>query len=93
MSKFKIGDIVYVSNPDLEYEAEYGHRFHNAFFGKVIEVEEYPTQTVVTVDFNDGYDWAYNEEELEFASTLKDMTLEEFSNTFGVVVNGTIRRD
>ena len=83
--KFKVGDIVFVSNPDTDYEEEYGHRYHKNFFGKVIEVEDYG-ETVVTVEFERDNDWAYLEEELSLASEIKDMTIEEFSNRFGVLV-------
>lgn len=27
----KVGDLVYVSNPDTEYEKEYGERTHKSF--------------------------------------------------------------
>lgn len=40
MKNFKVGDVVFVSNPDKEYEKEYGVRVHRNFFGKVIEVME-----------------------------------------------------
>lgn len=90
---FKVGDIVYVSNPDTEYEKEYGVRTHRSFFGKVTEVTEYESQTVVEVSFPstpNGYamEWSYDENELSLASELKDLTLEEFSNKFGVSVLG-----
>ena len=90
MKQFKVGDIVFVSNPDEEYEAEWGHRYHPCFFGKVTEVETYENETVVTVTFNyhGNYEWAYLPEELSLASEIKDMTLEQFSNTYGVCVNG-----
>lgn len=38
---FKVGDLVYVSNPDTEYEKEYGERTHRSFFGTVTDVTEY----------------------------------------------------
>ena len=92
MKEFKVGDIVFVSNPDEEYEAEYGHRYHPCFFGKVIDVETYGNEIVVTVEFDyfGKYEWSYNSEELSLASEIKDMTLEEFSNKYGVQVNGII---
>lgn len=37
---FKVGDLVYVSNPDTKYEEEYGVRFHKSFFGTVTEVTD-----------------------------------------------------
>lgn len=90
---FKVGDIVYVSNPDTEYEEEYGVRTHRSFFGKVTEVIEYESQTVVEVSFPStpngcAMEWSYDENELSLASELKDLTLEEFSNKFGVSVLG-----
>lgn len=85
MKKFKVGDIVFVSNPDTDYEEKYGHRFHKNFFGKVIENEDY-VETVVIVEFERDNDWAYLEEELSLASEIKDMTIEEFSNKYGVLV-------
>ncbi len=88
---FKVGDIVYVSNPDTEYEEEFGVRTHRSFFGKVTEVTEYENQTVVEVLFSSTpngceMEWSYDEKELSLASELKDLTLEEFSNKFGVCV-------
>ena len=80
----KVGDIVWVSNPDVEYEKEYGYRAHAYFFGKVTEI----SGNCVNVDFNNQDEWCYCAEELSLASTLKDMTLEEFSNRFGLAVNG-----
>ena len=81
---FSEGDIVYVSDPDLTYEKEYGERVHKNFFGKVIEVEP-----CITVDWGNEEEWAYNPEELSLAKGLEHMTLEDFSNTFGVCVNAT----
>lgn len=89
---FKIDDIVFVSNPDKAYEEEWGAREHKAFFGRVTEVETFGTETVVTVEFpampnGASAEWSYNEEELSHASELKNMTLEDFSNRYGVSVN------
>ena len=89
--KFKVGDTVFVSNPDLEYEKEYGYREHKSFFGKVMDVTEYSQETCVEVYFPampNSYDaeWYYNADELSLAEELKDLTLEEFSNKFGVSV-------
>lgn len=44
---FKVGDLVYVSNPDTEYEKEYGERTHKSFFGTVTEVTEYTNEICV----------------------------------------------
>lgn len=88
---FKVGDIVYVSNSDTEYEKEYGERTHSSFFGKITDIEQYADQTCITVTFpqtpnGSAMEWAYLAEELSLASELKDLTLEEFSNKFGVRV-------
>ena len=48
---FKVGDLVYVSNPDTEYEKEYGTRIHKSFFGTVIEVTNYGDEICVVVKF------------------------------------------
>ena len=90
---FKVGDIVYVSNPDTEYEEEYGVRTHRSFFGKVTEVEDFSGKICVEVEFpatlnGCAMEWTYHENELSLASELKDLTLEEFSNKFGVSVLG-----
>lgn len=79
------GDIVYVSNPDLAYEEENGSRVHQNFFGKVTEIGT----DYVIVDFGNDEEWAYSAEELSLAKELRHMTLEDFSNTFGLCVNGT----
>ena len=91
MKEFKVGDTVFVSNPDEEYEAEYGHRYHPCFFGKVTEIETYGEEisVEVTFDYFGDYVWYYHPEELSHASEIKDMTLEKFSNTYGVCVNAT----
>lgn len=44
---FKVGDLVYVSNPDTEYEKEYGERTHRSFFGTVTDVTEYTDEICV----------------------------------------------
>ena len=41
---FKVGDLVYVSNPDTKYEEEYGVRYHKSFFGTVTEVTDYGSE-------------------------------------------------
>ena len=89
MKKIKVGDVVFVSNPDQEYEKEYGVRVHLNFFGKVIEVMECKPFDCITVDFGNEDEWAYNSNELSLASDVKDMTLEEFSNKYLVCVNAT----
>lgn len=86
---FKINDVVYVSNPDIEYENTYGRRAHTNFFGKITEITEYENETCVEVDFGDGFIWAYNSQELSLASELENLTLKEFSDRFHLRVNGT----
>lgn len=87
--KFEIGDIVFVSNPDLEYEKEDGNRFHTEFFGKVTEVREHNSGDMVCVSFGNGdqrIEWSYTANELSLARVLKDLSLNEFvimkSNNF-----------
>ena len=88
----KVGDIVYVSNPDTKYEKEYHARKHKSFFGRATEVEKHSNgQICVVVEFPStpngcSMEWCYNIEELSLASELKNLTLEEFSNRFGVDV-------
>lgn len=89
MRKFKEEDVVFVSNPDKEYEKEYGIRTHRNFFGKVIEVVKTKPYDCITVDFGNNEEWAYNANELSLAKELKDMTLEEFSNKYLVCINAT----
>ena len=81
---FKVGDLVYVSNPDTEYEKEYGERTHKSFFGTVTDVIG---GTCVEVKFpatpnGCEMEWSYNVNELSLAKELKDMTIEELSNKF-----------
>lgn len=88
---FKVGDLVYVSNPDTEYEEEYGVRFHKSFFGTVTEVTEFTNEICVEVKFPgtpNGYEmeWTYNASELSHASELKNLTIEELSNKFNLQV-------
>ena len=88
---FNVGDIVFVSNPNQEYEEEMGVREHKAFFCRITDIEEYGKETVVEVHFPNmpsgpAMDWTYNAEELSCASELKNLTLEEFSNRYGVSV-------
>lgn len=78
------GDVVYVSNPDFAYEEEQ-LRSHRNFFGKVTEIGA----DYVVVNFGNNEEWAYSVEELSLAKELRHMTLEDFSNTFGVCVNAT----
>lgn len=87
----KVGDVVYVAKPDEKYEAEYGVRYHKSFFGVVTEISNFRDENVVDVHFPKtatacDMEWSYNEAELALASDLKNLTLEEFSNRFGVTV-------
>lgn len=89
---FKVGDVVYTPEyPDTKYMEEWDiDRWHKNFFGRVIEVTTYSNgETVIDVDFGSDCEWAYSENELRPASDLKDMTLEEISNKFGLMINGT----
>ena len=88
---FKVGDLVYVSNPDTKYEEEYGVRFHKSFFGTVTEVTDYGNEICVEVKFPatpNGYEmeWTYDANELSLAKELKDMTIEKLSNKFNLQV-------
>lgn len=88
---FKVGDLVYVSNPDTKYEEEYGVRFHKSFFGTVTEVTDYGNEICVEVKFpatpnGCEMEWAYNGNELSLVSELKDLTIEELSNKFGLQI-------
>lgn len=82
---FSVGDIVYVSESNLESEKENGERIHENFFGKVKEVYD----THIVVDWGNDRKWIYLAKELSLAKGLRYMTLEDFSNTFGVCVNAT----
>ena len=97
MKEFKVGDIVFVSNPDTEYEENECAREHKNFFGTVTEVITCEDKTCVTVLFDDNMilptEWTYLSEELSLASELKDMTLEEFTNKYNVMVNATLRKE
>lgn len=88
---FRIGDLVYVSNPDMENEKKYRERTHKSFFGSVIEVTDYGEEVYVKVKFpatpnGCAIEWSYNANELSLAKELKDMTIEELSNKFGVQI-------
>lgn len=88
---FKIGDLVYVSNPDTEYENEYVKRTHKSFFGTVTEVEDCGDEIRVDVKFpttpnGSEMEWSYNANELSLAKELKDMTIEELSNKFNLQI-------
>lgn len=90
---FKAGDIVFVSDSDKEYEEQMGTRNHDAFFGRVTDVDVYGDEIVVEVTFprtanGEPVTWSYNAKELSYASELKNLTLEEFSNRYGIRVNG-----
>ena len=87
----KVGDLVYVSNPDTKYEEEYGVRFHKSFFGTVTEVTDYGNEICVEVKFpatanRCEMEWAYNANELSLAKELKDMTIEKLSNKFNLQI-------
>lgn len=85
---FKVGDIVFVSNPDTDYEVKnFVKRTHKEFFGEVTEVETHENGTTVEVTFNNYDVWYYSPEELSLATDLENMTLKEFSEKFGLVVN------
>lgn len=88
---FKVGDLVYVSNPDTKYEEEYGVRYHKSFFGTVTEVTDYGNGIFAEVKFPatpNGYEmeWTYDANELSLAKELKDMTIEKLSNKFKLQV-------
>ena len=90
---FKVGDKVFVSNPDIEYEKNEFKREHKSFFGEVTEVESHPGFYSVGVKFPHlpvpgGYEveWWYRDDELSLASELDNMTLGEFKNKYGVEV-------
>ena len=88
---FKVGDLVYVSNPDTDYEEEYCERYHNSFFGTVTEVTDFTNNVCVKVKFPSTpngceMEWAYYADELSLASELKDLTIEELSNKFGLQI-------
>ena len=88
---FKVGDLVYVSNPDTEYEKEYGERTHKSFFGTVIDVTNYGDEIYVKVKFpatpnGCAMKWAYNANELSLAKELKNMTVEELNNKFNLQI-------
>ena len=80
----KVGDIVYVSNPDLEYESEFGERKHASFFGIVTGTFRCLGDDCAEVKFpkttkGEEITWAYTVEELSLASDLKNEELEEVS--------------
>ena len=88
---FKIGDLVYVSNPDAECDEDCGGRTHKSFFGTVTEVTDYGNEVCVEVKFpatpnGCAMIWAYNANELSLAKDLKDMTIEELSNKFNLQI-------
>lgn len=89
---FKVGDIVYVSNPDLAYEKEMFPRKHRNFFGRVVEVDNFGDENTYDVRFEDDVEFCYMDYELSLAKDLKDMTLEDFSDQFGVEVNAKFLR-
>lgn len=88
---FKVGDLVYVSNSDTEYEKKYGERTHKSFFGTVTDVTEYTDEICVEVKFpatpnGCAMEWSYNANELSLAKEIKDMTIEELSNKFNLQI-------
>ena len=87
---FVPGDVVYVSNPDKDYEEEYGSREHKSFFGTVMDVILHDSETYVEVNFptvpNEYTVWCYSAKELSPAAELRNLTLEELENRFGVQV-------
>jgi hypothetical protein len=90
MKQFKVGDKVFVSNPDMKYEKNECSRKHKNFFGTVVDVVHCEDGDVVEVVFDDYItktSWAYLSYELSLASELKNMTLEEFENTYDVKIN------
>lgn len=87
--KIKVGDLVFVSNPDTEYEKEFGVREHKSFFGTVTEVSEYGDETCIEVEFPqtpNGCEmtWSYDAKELSLSKELSGMTIEEISNRYGL---------
>lgn len=87
----KVGDSLYVSNPDTKYEEEYGVRFHKSFFGTVTEVTDYGNEICVEVKFpatpnGCEMEQTYNANELSLAKELKDMTIEKLSNKFNLQI-------
>ena len=88
----KVGDTVYVANPDKEYENKCGVREHKSFFGEVTQITSFQTRNAVKVRFHKTSifsrkaEWWYGENELALASDLKKLTLEEISSRFGVTI-------
>lgn len=69
-----------------------GFREHGSFFGRVIGIDIYGMETVVDVEFprtahSEAMEWSYDAGELSLASELRKLTLEEFSNQYGIGVN------
>ena len=89
---FKVGDVVFVSNRDTDYEKKnFIVRDHMSFFGTVTEVEERPGFQTVGVKFPatpNGYEieWYYLDTELSHIEDIKDMTIEEFCNKYNVSI-------
>lgn len=46
----KVGDLVYVSNPDTKYDEKYDVRFHKSFFGTVTKITDYGNEICVEVN-------------------------------------------
>lgn len=88
---FVPGDVVYVSNPDKEYEKKYGRREHKSFFGTVMNVIMHDSETYVEVNFptvpnGNTVEWCYSAKELSPAAEIKHLTLEELENRFRIQV-------
>ena len=81
---FVPGDVVYVSDPDKEYEKKYGRREHKSFFGTVMNVIMHDSETYVEVNFPTVPNG--NTVELSPAAEIKHLTLEELENRFRIQV-------
>ena len=84
--KFKVGDIVFVSNPDKNYRIK---RTHSSFFGTITRIHKYRDGDCIQVTFpatNNGREitWAYNPRELSPINKLKRMRLDKFIDKYNV---------
>lgn len=87
----KVGDLVYVSNPDTKYDEKYDVWFHKSFFGTVTKITDYGNEICVEVKSpatpnRCEMEWTYNANELSLAKELKDMTIEKLSNKFNLQI-------
>lgn len=94
-TKFKIGDIVFVSNNDIEYETKFMiRRSHFNFFGEIVEIEPH---NIYGVKFDEGCGnsiiWYYEEKELSKIDDIMDMTLRDFQNKYKVIINASTKRE